>query len=177
MTFPSCRRNDLIRKIRLTSKFLKSQPGQQTITIYILPNISQSKGSQTLNFGQVIEYSNSNIFLQKSCRKWGRETSSWPLFLALMTFDSPKLGKQKNKIYKTLEYWFRDMLNFYFVGKDLWIFLYHTLCILFQEKCFSCYTLLTDQMLSPDCLYFLSIGKYVYCKCLLTRLWRHRFQN
>ena len=48
--------------------------GQQIITIHILPNVSRSKGNQTMKFGQLIEYSARNIFLQKSCRKWDRET-------------------------------------------------------------------------------------------------------
>ena len=55
LTFWSCRRNGLIRKIRLISRFLTSQPRQQTIPIHILPNISQSKCNQTLKFGPVIE--------------------------------------------------------------------------------------------------------------------------
>ena len=69
MTFCSCRENDLIRKIRLTKKFMTSQPSQQTIVIHILTNISQSKGKQTMKFGQLIEYNKRNIFLQKLCRK------------------------------------------------------------------------------------------------------------
>ena len=81
LAFWSCRRNDLIRKKSSMSKLLTSQPGWQTITVHILPNISRSKGNQTLKFGQLIEYNNRNIFLQKSCRKWGRETSSRPLFV------------------------------------------------------------------------------------------------
>ena len=48
---------------------MTSQPGQQTITIHILHNISQSKGNQTTKFGQVKDYNNRNIFLQKACRK------------------------------------------------------------------------------------------------------------
>ena len=50
---------------------MTSQPGQQTITIYILPNTSRSKGNQTINIliGQLIEYNKRNIFLQKSYRK------------------------------------------------------------------------------------------------------------
>ena len=68
-TFWSCRKNGLIRKIMLTSKFMTSQPGLQTIAIHILPNISQSKGNQTMKFGQLIEYNKRNIFLQKLCRK------------------------------------------------------------------------------------------------------------
>ena len=31
---------------------MTSQPGLQTIAIHILPNISQSKGNQTMKFGQ-----------------------------------------------------------------------------------------------------------------------------
>ena len=69
MTFCSCRENDLIRKIRLTKKFMTSQPSQQTIVIRILTNISQSKGKQTMKFGQLIEYNKRNIFLQKLCGK------------------------------------------------------------------------------------------------------------
>ena len=69
-------------------------------------------------------------FLQNSSRKWGRKTSSRPLFLKKtfiwrkskwsINFDSPELGKQ-NKICKTLEYWSRYMLNFNFLEKAQWI--------------------------------------------------------
>ena len=45
----------LIRKIRLISKFMTSQPGKQTIAIHIYPNISRSKGNQTMEFGELIE--------------------------------------------------------------------------------------------------------------------------
>ena len=31
-----------------------------------------------MKFGELIEYNNGNIFLQKSCRKWGKETISTP---------------------------------------------------------------------------------------------------
>ena len=48
---------------------MTSQPGLKTIGIHILPNISQSKGNQTMEFGQLIEYNMINIFLQKLCRK------------------------------------------------------------------------------------------------------------
>ena len=34
-------------------------------------------------------------------------------------------------------------------------FLHHILCMIFQEKCFSCYILLTDQISLSDCIYFL----------------------
>ena len=58
---------------------MTSQPAQQTIAIHILPNISRSKGNQAMKFGQTIEDNKRNIFLQKSCRKWVKETSSSPL--------------------------------------------------------------------------------------------------
>ena len=48
---------------------MTSQLGLQTITMHILPNISQSKGNQAIKFGQLIEYNKINIFLQKLCRK------------------------------------------------------------------------------------------------------------
>ena len=59
MTFWPCRKNDL----------------------FVLPNISQSKGNQTMNFGQLMEYKKIIIFLQKLSRKWGRETSTRPLYI------------------------------------------------------------------------------------------------
>ena len=70
-----------LNRLRLTSKFMTSQPGFQTIPGLILPNISQSKGSQTMKFIQLTEYDKTNIFFQVLCRKWGKETSSWPLFI------------------------------------------------------------------------------------------------
>ena len=63
MTFWSPRKSSLIRKIRLTSKLMTSQPGLQTIAIHILPNISQSKSNQAMKFGQLIEYKKRNNFL------------------------------------------------------------------------------------------------------------------
>ena len=69
MAFWSCRKNGLFRKIKLTSNFMTSQPGLQTIAIHVSPNISQSKGKETMKFGQLIEYNKINIFLQKLCRK------------------------------------------------------------------------------------------------------------
>ena len=39
-----------IKKIRLTSKLMASQPGLQTIPIHILSNISQTKSNQAMKF-------------------------------------------------------------------------------------------------------------------------------
>ena len=40
----------------------------------MLVNILQSEDNQA-KLGQLIEYNTRDIFLQKVCRKWGRETS------------------------------------------------------------------------------------------------------
>ena len=58
---------------------MTSQPGSQTIVIYILPNISRSKCNQTMKFGQLVDYDMRNIFLEKSYTKYGGETSPRPL--------------------------------------------------------------------------------------------------
>ena len=48
--------NGLIRKPRLISKFVTNS--KLIITLHILPNISRSKGSQTLKFGQLKTHKN-----------------------------------------------------------------------------------------------------------------------
>ena len=45
LTFLSYGKNGSIRKIRLISKVMTSQPGYQTITMYVLLNISRSKAN------------------------------------------------------------------------------------------------------------------------------------
>ena len=78
------------------------------------------------------------IFLfNKPCRKWGRETSSRPLFVFQKNFILGKskwsaawfhyisialrLAYNKNKRFRTLHYWSRDILNFDFLDKCLGI--------------------------------------------------------
>ena len=50
---------------------MTSQPEKQTIAIHILPDISRSKGNQTMKFGQLIEYIMRNVFLEKSTQTGG----------------------------------------------------------------------------------------------------------
>ena len=57
---------------------MTSQPGLQTNIIYILPNISRSKGNQTMKFRQLIDYNMRIIFIEKWYRKCGGETSPRP---------------------------------------------------------------------------------------------------
>ena len=56
--------NGLIKKIRLTSNFMMSHPGQQTVVIRIFPNILINKGNQTMKLGQLTECNMRNIFLK-----------------------------------------------------------------------------------------------------------------
>ena len=55
------------------------------------------------------------------------------------------------------------MLSFDFLEKDMGSrSLYHILCIIFQEKYFSCYILLTGRISLSDCFYILTYWvKYV----------------
>ena len=65
-------RNGLIKKIRMILSFMTSQPGKQTFVTHILPNISRSKGDQTMTFGQLIECNMRNIFFEKIRHKMWR---------------------------------------------------------------------------------------------------------
>ena len=68
------------------------QLGEQTITVDIMPNISQSEGNHPIKFGQLIEsnkinnisilkYNNIAIFFaRKYAEELDRETTSRPLF-------------------------------------------------------------------------------------------------
>ena len=58
-----------VKKIRLISKCLTSQPGKQAFTIQILPNNSRSKGNKTMKFGKLIEHNIKNIILDKPYTK------------------------------------------------------------------------------------------------------------
>ena len=57
---------------------MMSEPGQQAIVIHILSNIARSKDTHNVTFGQLIEYSMRNIFLEKSYIKCAEETSQTP---------------------------------------------------------------------------------------------------
>ena len=54
------------------------QPGQETIVMHILPNISRNKDNQTMKFGQLMEYIMRDIILENSYTKCGGKTSPRP---------------------------------------------------------------------------------------------------
>ena len=91
-------KNGLIRKIRLISKFMTTQPGKQTITIHTLPNTSRSKDNQTMRFGQlIIEYNKRNIFLETSYTRCGEETIPRPF--SKKSILSISLNQQSKVLY------------------------------------------------------------------------------
>ena len=57
---------------------MKFQPGQQTIAIHILTNISRCKGNQILKFGHLIKYKIRKNFLETSCTKCYWENTPRP---------------------------------------------------------------------------------------------------
>ena len=57
---------------------MTSQPGKQTITIHMLPNISRSVNNPKMNFDDLIDNNMRNNFLENSCTKCDGETIPRP---------------------------------------------------------------------------------------------------
>ena len=57
---------------------MTSQPGWQTITMHVVPNIPRNKSNQTVEIGQLIEYNMRNISVEKCYAKCGEETIPRP---------------------------------------------------------------------------------------------------
>ena len=66
LDFLVIKKNALIKTIRLTSKFVTSQPGKETFAMHILPSISKSKGNQTMKFGQLINITWGTFFFKNT---------------------------------------------------------------------------------------------------------------
>ena len=110
---------------------MMSVPGLQTIVTHIFLNISQSKGNQTIKFGQLIEYNKRFVFFKNYTENKARRLVPDLFIFSNMTwkqvvrslvstlFDSPQLVIKKTKLYKTLDHWSRDMLNYNFSEKSL----------------------------------------------------------
>ena len=75
------KKNLLLRKIGLISKFMTSQPGKQTIAMCIWPISQELKATRQWSVNsQLIEHNMRNIFLEKQYTKCGGETSPKPFF-------------------------------------------------------------------------------------------------
>ena len=145
----------------------------------MLPNISQSKGNQTNKFGQLIEHNLRIICLQNLCGIRGRVNSSKPFFfflketlyefktsglqLSFNIFRQPSTChtiKRKRIKLQTINPEICSIFNF---QKRVWDqFLQHILCMIFQEKCFSYYILLPNQILYLIAFTSRDMGQDVY---------------
>ena len=121
-----------------------------------------------MQFRKLIEYNTRNIFLQISCRKWGRETSSRPfLFFKIALYEVKASGLQLSfNIFQWPSAWYTTKKLFRLLIQIYSLFLvfrkgsgnsFSTIfCVwFFKKKCFSCYILLTQQIALSDFLYFL----------------------
>ena len=71
-------KNDLIKKKSLLSKSVTSQPGEQTMAIHILTDVSRTKDNQAMKLDQLIKYNMRNTFPEKLCTKYGGKTIPRP---------------------------------------------------------------------------------------------------
>ena len=124
-----------------------------------------------MKFGQLLESNNGNIFLQKSYRKQaGRLVPDLFLFFEKslsevkandleLNFSIFQQSSTRHMIkancikLQTIDPEISSILVFQKRGWEQ--FPHHILCMIFQQRCFSCYILITDQILLPDCLYIL----------------------
>ena len=140
---------------------MTSQPGKQTITIHILPNISRSKSNQTIKFGQSIKYNKRKIFFENlvqnevDCfsrllfvfKKALQEVKASRQQLSFNIFRQPSIQRtiQINCVKRQITN--PEICSILILQKRVWgQFLNHILGVIFQEKSFSCYILLTDQI-------------------------------
>ena len=152
---------------------MTSQSGKQKITMRIFPNILRSKANQTMKFGQLTEYNMRNVFLEKSYTKCKGETipitekPKYVCFFSSVCFHCISSWGLLQLNYKPIT--FTSYKAFLKKQKEVWnetpqlIF-----CMIHKGKYFFCYIFLTDQY--HWLVVFIS---WLYCNCLLTRLWCH----
>ena len=147
-----------------------------------------------MKLGQLIEYTKRNIFLLKLWKKWGRGTSSSQFFVFLKSFIlgkrkwseawfhyisiALKLAYNRKNLFKILHCWSRDMRIFDILGKGLGIVSPAHIVYDFSKKIFlMLYFINWPNVIVCFPLLLEILGNILYCNCLLTRLWRHKFQN
>ena len=167
-----------------------------------MPDISKTKSTQRIIVGLVIldsqtiivilEYNIRNIFLQKSCGKWGRETSSRPRFIVFFVWNKTKwltpwfqyvlVNRRIRHIIKAncmkldiVDPEVGSILIFFFF-KWFWnYFFHHILSITSQDNYFSCCIILIDQISLSECLYLLRYLEMCVLWLFLSNFWRLNF--
>ena len=172
---------------------MTSQLGKQTITIYILPNISRFKGNQqTMKFCQLIEYHMRNILIEKSYRKCDGDTISKPFSKKeILSISLDQQSKVLYSLFVMLSWGLSKYIEaklettcFYLIKgffknkKRPGTSFPASLSGWFSNK--NVYLVIFNELTK---LHFVvaftswDIGQYVYCNCLSTRLRGHKFWN
>ena len=138
-------------------------------------------------FGQSTEYNMRYIFILKSRRRWGTETSSTYLFFLIssgrhfsfnISWKTRTWTCSKSKLYKTLYCHSRDIINFNFLEKDLGLVSWPYFVYDFSKKIF----IMLDSTNWPNFTVLIvytscNIAQCVYCSYLFPSFWRHKFWN
>ena len=111
-----------------------------------------------------------NLFIYKSLI-WGE--SKWSAAYFQYILIALILPYNRTKLYKALDYWSRDMLDFSFSERGLGLVSSPHFVYDFFRKMFMLHSINWPNFIVRLSL-LLKIGQYVYYNCLLTRLWRHK---
>ena len=77
-----------MRKIRLISNFMTSEPVQKKFAVHTLPNVSRGKSNQPMKFGKIIKYNKKiNFFRNHAENVAGRLVSDLFLFFKKDIYD------------------------------------------------------------------------------------------
>ena len=120
LNFWSCRKNGLIRKTRLVSKFIDPQLGKQIITIHILPNTSRSK-DRLWNLVNLKNITRESIFSRNHAENTtGRLVPDYFLFFKKALYEVKESGLwyiliTLNSAYRNKLQNFRGSFNFDFL--------------------------------------------------------------
>ena len=120
LNFWSCRKNGLIRKTRLVSKFIDPQLGKQIITIRILPNTSRSK-DRLWNLVNLKNITRESIFSRNHAENTaGRLVPDYFLFFKKALYEVKESGLRYilitlNSTYRNKLQNFRGSFNFDFL--------------------------------------------------------------
>ena len=85
------------------------------------------------------------------------------------------MANNKNILYKTLDYWSRDMLNLNVLEKGLGLVSPSHFVYDFSRKCFSCYILSTGKISLSVSTYLMSVNFhsifFLFCNSVVVRWW------
>ena len=110
-------------------------------------------------------------FFKKLYMRWKQLICS----LVSIYTDSPQLSYNKNELYKTLDYWSRDMLNFDFLEKGLGINSPPHLVFDFSRKMFHIIFCWLTKFQCLIAFTFWDTGQYECSNCLFPSWWHHKF--